>query len=986
MTLLMMIFRKMFKNLWLMLCMFLGLVVSVALISSIPIYTQAVLQKSLIKDMENYQKVEKLFPGGYYVSYSASTDPIRETIKELEKKNESVLENPKVKEFFIKNADAFIKQDKYIKGNLDRYIGLPVLARFYNYAINTRSVQSQSPTLKVKTGSYASLQSISDLQNHIKLVDGRMPVQNQVDGVYEVLVTDRVLEKLDIVLNQVLILNDTEPKWGIPPIKVKPVGVFTVKDSSDPFWSLLQPDAFNDSFIIDESILFNDFIKKNPESFYYARWYVAFDYHAINIEKLGYIIGGHNKIARDLNSLAENGRVSIDAPTLKLINTYFAKEKQLTIMLWALNVPIIIMLCLYLFMLSRLIIDRERNEISLLSSRGTTRIQIMIGYFIEGLILGGFAFLMGPWCGAALTKVLGASEGFLQFAKRKALPVQMNSEVYLYAALAVSLSIVTLLIPVYIASKTSIVSHKHKISRRSELALWEKFYMDFVLIALSAYGYFVFLQRQKIIKATGASATDIQVDPLLFLIPALFIIGIGLLILRIYPLIIKLIYFLGRRAWTPPLYATLTQVGRSTKSYHFLMVFLMMTLSIGIFCATAARTINLNAREKVYYGVGADMVLETLWENDAPKGGGSPAASSNSQNGSSGQSDLKPVKIQYFEPSFLPYTQLSGVEHATKVYTKDKAYISANDKSIEDVKVMGIEPYDFGNVAWFRNGLLKHHINDYLNLLSGEPSACLISSSISKQYNIKLGDSIQISWDAYDKAIFTVYGIVDYWPSWNPNIDPYDEKKMEPKLVVANLQYIQDHIAFEPYKVWLKLKPDATSKQVYTDIQNRKLTITSLEDANQKMLDVVNNPFQMAINGAMTLGFIICCFICFSGFLIYWVLSISSRTLQFGVFRAIGISVRQLMSMMVWEQLLTSGVAIVAGIVIGMVTSRLYVPFFQTAFDSYYQVPPFKVISFADDRIKIYILVGVTMTLGLGVLSLLISRIKVNQAIKLGEE
>ena len=982
----MMIFRKMLKNKWLVMCLLLGLVIATALIASIPIYTQAVLEKYLIKEMENYQIERGGFPGGYMISVVESDDLLGERFDELIKKGEPVFKDQKVIDFYSKRLRNFSSLDHYIRQNTEKFIGLPVLARVVNYAIDKRKVESlDTDKHGTNYNAYADIESLSDFEEHIALIDGRFPSKEPVDGVYEVLVSEVGLNKLNILLNETLLLKDTNTKINRKPIRVRPVGVYKVTANNDPYWSFMNPSAFDESFMINEELMVRDFIKIEPTLIYFARWYYAFDYHAFTIGNLNYIIGGHGLLVKTFNYI-NGGHVSVDAPFMTVAESYRKKSIQLTNMMWSLNVPVIIMLCLYLFMVSRLIIERERNEIALFTSRGANQFQIVIVYLTEGLIFGIIAFFAGPGLGMIFGKVLGASNGFLQFADRKSLPIRLNKDVFIYTLTAIGISLVAMLIPAYTATKTSIVSHKQNISRRFPTAVWQKYFMDIAILAVAAYGYYTFIQRQKIMKTTGASAADIQVDPLLFLAPAFFIIGMGLLFLRLYPLLVKGIYWLGKKYWSPPIYITLTQVGRSLKSYHFLMIFLIMTLSIGIFSATAARTINLNAEERIYYANGCDMVVEAIWDNDAPKGGG-PVRSVLNQNKTSNEIEIKPIKrVQYFEPSYLPYTQLSGVEHTARVFTKESVSVEYNNQNIENVNFMAIEPYEFGNVVWYRNGLLPHHINDYLNLLTGEPSACLISSSMSKAYKIKCGDSIRISWQGTDEVDFTVYGIVDYWPSWNPNRDPNQKDEGDPMLVVSNLQYTQDHLGLEPYKVWMKLKPGATSKQVYDSIKEKKLALMNLEDANMNLIKQKNDPFQLAINGALSLGFIISGFISFFGFMLYWILSINSRILQFGIYRAMGLSVRQLIGMIFWEQALTSGVAIAAGVFIGLFSSRLFVPFFQIAFDAFTQVPPFKVVAFLSDRIKIYVLVGSTMVLCLGILGLFLSRIKISQAIKLGEE
>jgi putative ABC transport system permease protein len=987
MALFSMVFKKMLKNKWLVASLILGLIISVALITSIPMYTNGVLQKMLIKELEKYQLEKERFPGGYLVSMHLDDQPINDAVRDAMDKGEVPYENDKVQRLYQKWFDEFMEIDVYTKDTLPQRLGLSVLAKKFNYSTDVCAMvregmgNSDDPDGR----RYVRLQSLSDIEDHITLIDGKLPEKEKIDGAYEVLIPEIALNKLKIVLNKVFVVSDLSMK-GMEPIRVKPVGVFTVKDESDPYWTFLTPQSFSESLLVPENLMERDFVKRSPVTLLQsARWYYAFDYHMLTLDNLSKVIGGHNKNVKNIRGIYKNAY--IDAPTIKIIGTYFNKERQLRIMMWALNVPVIVMLFLYLFMVCKLIMDREKNEIALISSRGATRGQIVLGYLLQGLILGIIAFIIGPRVGLLLCKVLGASSGFLEFVQRKALPVTVGKKAYIYAGITIVISMFIIIIPAYFASKVSIVNYKRNISRRSNRMPWEKFGLDFILLGISGYGYYTFTQRQNVLYMTGISGSDISVDPLLFFIPALFILGAGLLCIRLYPFIIKFIYWLGKSIWPAHLYNTLIQVGRSSGNYHFLMVFLIMTLSIGLFSATAARTINKNIEERIMYDVGCDMALKPVWQSDAPISEGLSKPEGEDPDKSAMQKEDQDFKkVQFAEPPFLPYTQLSGVQHAAKVFIKDDAWIETNGQSGEGIRLMGIEPYDFGSTAWFREKLLKHHINEYLNLLADEPSACLISRSISKAYGIKAGDQINILWQGNNAAVFTVYAIVDYWPSWNPCKDGSKTDVTEPMLVVANLSYIQDHIALEPYEVWLKLDKGIKSSEVYDNIREKGLPILTLRDAGQQVIEARNNPSQLAINGSMTLGFIISGIICFLGFLLYWVLSLSARTLQFGILRGMGLSLKHLILMMVWEQLLTSGAAMVIGIFIGLGASRMFVPLFQMAYSAVSQVPPFRVISYASDRIRIYILMACTLGLGLIILGYLLSRIKIHQAIKLGED
>lgn len=60
---LLLVIRKMLNNRWMVSCLLIGCILAVAMISSIPMYTDGVLQKTLMGEMANYQKSFYTYPG-----------------------------------------------------------------------------------------------------------------------------------------------------------------------------------------------------------------------------------------------------------------------------------------------------------------------------------------------------------------------------------------------------------------------------------------------------------------------------------------------------------------------------------------------------------------------------------------------------------------------------------------------------------------------------------------------------------------------------------------------------------------------------------------------------------------------------------------------------------------------------------------------------------------------------------------------------------
>ncbi|MBD2867890.1 FtsX-like permease family protein [Paenibacillus sp. IB182493] len=954
-----MIIRKMVQNKWLVASLFVGLAISVALVSSMPIYSEAVLSRMLVKDLEKMQTDRGVYPGSQYSKLFYT----KETPEEMNR--------------------IFERVDRYAHNTAQASFQIPVQELVNDYqskSMKIRAVNDPNPESKssLKT---MTIRSFSELEDHIKLTDGRMPAETQpVDGVYEVLVTERALVQFKAVIDSEYVVADEKIAGEM---KFKPVGVFEKKQDDDPYFRDSDLSELSASFVMNDKVAKQALLQESRFPIASVGWFFVLDYSKLELRFIDDFIDTTNKLRNVLLNQVTMYQTVSETPALDTIAKYMDRADQLRTLMWSLNVPVLIMLGFYMFMVSNLIADRQKNEIAVLRSRGAARWQIVTSYAVEGVILCGIALGVGPLLGVVLTEVLGASNGFLAFVQRVALPVRLTAEAYRYGAIAAGACFVIMIIPIIMATRVTIVGHKQQMARLIKSPLWHKMFLDVIALALAIYGLYTFRKRLADLQSLGLNATDLNIDPLQFVVPALFVMGGGLLLLRLYPWVLRLVYWVGKKWWPPSVYATLIQVGRSSTQYQFLMIFLIMTIATGVFSASAARTINNNTEDRIRYGNGADIVLKAEWINDAPPPlpPGAPG----------GETAAVPDVIHYLEPAFEPFRTLPGVESAAKVFTKEASF-SVNEGS-GAATLMGIDTDEFGASTWFRDSLLDYPINDYLNLIASDSQAVLISKTLADQQKVKAGDTIWVGWSDVPQQPFKVYGVIDYFPTFNPNppvgsvnVSEEDSTGRAPMLIVGHLPRIQVQLALEPYDVWIKLKPEATTAQFYEGLTESNLPITSIVNTREQLVEAKNDPFLMALNGILTLGFVLSILVSFIGFLLYWVLSLRGRTLQNGILRAIGLSFGQLIGMLAVEQVLTSGVAVLIGILVGNIASLLYVPNFQIAFNPSSLVPPFQVMFDPDDLTRIYTLVGFMLAVGLGILAYMLSRLRIHQAIKLGED
>lgn len=214
-----------------------------------------------------------------------------------------------------------------------------------------------------------------------------------------------------------------------------------------------------------------------------------------------------------------------------------------------------------------------------------------------------------------MAKSIGSANGFLEFVNRKSIPVGFTTDAVIFGTAAVLIALMASVIPAVVFARQSIVNLKQKLARKDKSPVWQKWFLDVLLLAAAGYGYYMLNQQQLLSFKTGMTSDQLQVQPFLFFIPALAIFACGLFFLRLFPLLLRLFQWIGGKLLPVPLYLTLTQLSRSAKSYYPLMILLILTLGLGVYNASAARTIDTNSTERTLYQYGADAVIETVWES-----------------------------------------------------------------------------------------------------------------------------------------------------------------------------------------------------------------------------------------------------------------------------------------------------------------------------------------------------------------------------------
>ena len=945
--------NKLLNNKWMTICLLIGNILLISIAASSPMYSDAALQKMLQKELSYQEETSGLNPGdvelrGSYAEYGTTVmdysgvDTLAQLGAEFADRSPVPVAS---KETELYKTDVIVKHE-------------------------IESSNKFEGTFSMR------IEGIEDMYSHLTLLSGSLPKNTFEDNMLEAIVSEKTMMASSLYLGETLTLTRTVDASGNP-YKVTIVGVFEEKETGDPYW-VIHPGKTSNYLYIDHEAFKQAFIQtEGKKQSFGVCVYVTLDYAKMRGTDVDELLALCTEYDEKTSEVFLHG---FSARFLDTLHSYQAAAKRLMTTLLVLQVPVYLLLAAFILMVSSQMLETDQNEIAMIKSRGASRLQILTIYLVQSLVIALISFAVALPLGYLITQIVGSSNAFLEFVSRKRLSVRFRYTVFLFAGGAAVVGMMAMVLPALKHSKVGIVDFKRAKHRRKR-PLWQILFLDVILLGISLYGLYSYQHQASFLASSLEQGGSL--DPLLYMCSSMFMLGAALLFVRIFPWLIRAIYALFKRWLSPGLYASFLRMLRSGGNQHFIMIFLVLTLSLGIFSSETARTINKNAEEQIRYQNGADLIVKENW------GSQQFAADDGS------------IYAVYIEPDYHKYNSMTGAASFTKVFRGEGYKVMGGSQDSKDTTLLAINTKEFGETAYLKDGLLDDHWYHYLNAMSQDVKGVLVSSDFRDNLGLKLGDSITYVTKGKVALTGVIYGFVDYFPGMIPpevsetirelNRDPNERVVMnQPVLegsyfVIANLSYVQGKWGVEPYEIWIRNAEDS-SEYIYEFAEEKGLSFVKFVDTHQDLISLKNDPVFQATNGILTVGFIVTLILCSVGFLMYWILSILSRQLQFGIFRAMGMTMREIIGMLINEQVFLSLLSIVVGAFVGKLTSDLYVPLIQTAYSTAGQMIPLSMVSSQEDIIKLYIVVGVVIVIALVILARLVQKIKIAQALKLGED
>jgi putative ABC transport system permease protein len=231
--------------------------------------------------------------------------------------------------------------------------------------------------------------------------------------------------------------------------------------------------------------------------------------------------------------------------------------------------------------------------------------------------------------------------------------------------------------------------------------------------------------------------------------------------------------------------------------------------------------------------------------------------------------------------------------------------------------------------------------------------------------------------DAPVQMDLRVAGDFDLFPTWYPD---------DGIMAVGNLDYFFERAGGRfPYDVWLRTDAAADVASVADQLPRSELTKASMQAALPAVVSQQARPERQGLFGVLSVGFIASALATVLGFLIYAMFSFRRRFVELGILRAIGLSAGQMTLFLAWELAFLILVGLVVGTGIGIGISKLFIPYLQVGVGAAARVPPFVVETPWPTVIRVAELFGLLFVAALAVLASLLLRMRIFEAIKLGE-
>lgn len=543
-----------------------------------------------------------------------------------------------------------------------------------------------------------SLQSFTGYEDHSLLVAGAFPRPGAERGktgpIVQVAIGRRSAQAFNLHVGDEIALSQA-PGDSARTVFGRVSGIVDARDRDDQYWTFVVdpfvPQVSSEGssqvpllpILVPHDTFFQDLPPALRGTLVSYWWYFYIDPSRINA-------GNVDEVRKNIQGLEST--LGIAVPGANVFSGLTRTLQSFDQKLFFSRIPILVMLILvitlvlyYLVMVANVVVDQQLAEIALLRSRGANTTQVLMMFFWDAALICGAAFLLGPLLGLTVVPLLGKAPAFQAATAGQLLPVRLTAATFLFSLAGALLAFFALLAPAVRGARFNLLSVKAAAGRPATVAFFHRYFLDFFLLALAGLLWWELTRQGSLVtrKLFGGDSTDY----LLLIEPALFMLGTALVLLRLLPVVIRVLAVIASYSGRTWLVMGLWAMGRNP--VHHLRLILLLTLVAGLamFASSFNATVEKSFRDRGLYQSGSDARLVNL-----------PSYLGSNTRDLAGELEKEPE-----------------VRQATAAYRLDpKGFASVGEGTYP---VLAIDTINFNRVAWFRDDFSEHSLFSLLRQL-----------------------------------------------------------------------------------------------------------------------------------------------------------------------------------------------------------------------------------------------------------------------------
>lgn len=715
-----------------------------------------------------------------------------------------------------------------------------------------------------------------------------------------------------------------------PTTLIRVRGVWQAADTSDAYW-FRNPDTALRDVLLVRRLDYVDWVQPLVVGgSRFASWQISLDDSKLNPAFARAYAEGFERGMAIIDKYVPGANLDVSAVTS--LKDFVGRKTTLTVLLLGFNIPALGFLFYFLILISAIIARAQQRETSLMVSRGARTTDVLGLVLVEESLLFLVGTPVGIGFGMLLALGMGYTDSFLTFTTRTPLPVSLQGINSTLIAVALAVSLLARLLPSLRSTRQSIVTYESSYGRPQGAPLWRRAYLDFLLILPTVYAYQQLDNRGALALLVQESTDELFQDPLLLLVPALFIFTASLLVMRFFPLLMNLLDAIASALpWTAP-HLALRQLGRHSQSYLNPLLLVVICLGLGIYAHSMAASLDQWLTDRVYYRVGADIAFTPFSESEAANPGAE------------------------WIPPISAFAELPGVVRAGRVgdYV---ARMETAERSTA-MRFLAVDRVEFGAVAWFRSDFAGESLGALMNRLAASDNSVLVPQDFLADHLLQIGDTIML-WVTLDPGLrvqsqFTVAGVYTHFPTTS------DEKT----TFIGNLDYLSllGGSVFS-HNIWLRTAAGVDSDELERSVERLGIEATQWKESRVIIAEEKAQTERIGIFGTLTVGFLAAALMALLALLVHSYASLQERLYQFGVLRALGAQRSQLVAQLSIEYGLLVAYGTLAGSLIGAYASELFTPFFRSASQSKVMLPPLLPVIAQDEIVRLSLIFAAVIVL-----------------------